>query len=82
MSQFDQYTGSSDSIISKAGSGLELVTNDFKAGNITQAEYDELCGNILDSNTIASQVSDMIRRQMVFDTFTELANIASLIASL
>ena len=82
MSQFDQYTGSSDSIISKAGSDLELVTNDFKAGNITQAEYDELCGNILDSSTIASQVSDMIRRQMVFDTFTELANIASLIASL
>ena len=82
MSQFDKYTGSSDPIVAQAGSDLETATADFKAGNITKAEYDELCGDILDASSIVSQLNDMARRQMIFDTFSELVNIVSMITSL
>lgn len=82
MSQFDQYTGSSDPIISQAAQDTEAATNEFKAGNLSKAEYDELCSDILDASTIASQMNDMSRRQAIFDAFSELANIASVITSL
>ena len=82
MSQFDQYTGNSDPIISQAGSDLETITADFKAGNITKAEYDELSGDILDSSRIVAQMNDMVRRQAIFDAFSKLANIVSVISSL
>jgi len=79
MSQFNKYIGSNDPIISNAAENMSIATVDYQAGIITKAEYDELCGDICDSSTIASQVSDIIRIQTIYDAFNTLLKIASLL---
>jgi hypothetical protein len=82
MGQFDQFINHSDPIISKAGSDLDVATSDLKVGSLTKAEYDEICGDILDESMLASLIKDMVRLQEIYDAFKELASIVSTITSL
>ena len=82
MGQFDQFINHSDPIISKAGSDLDVATSDLKVGSLTKAEYDEICGDILDESMLASLIKDMVRLQEIYDAFKELTSIVSTITSL
>jgi hypothetical protein len=82
MGQFDQFINHSDPLISKAGSDLDVATTDLNAGSLTKAEYDEICGDILDESMLASLIKDMVRLQEIYNAFKELASIVSTITSL
>lgn len=82
MNQFDSFIGNKDHAISKAASLLDSVTNDYQAKAITKAEYDELCGDILDYNDIVASITDMTRKQAIYDAFEALTSIVSHISSL
>ena len=79
MNQFDKYIRSNDPIISEAAENMNIATADYKAGKITKAEYDELCEDICDIDAIVSQLFDMVRFQLIYDTFSALLKISSLI---
>jgi len=82
MGLFDQFLGSSDPLIQQAASLLNDATNQYKAGSLTKDEYNELCGNILDFNQISATITDMSRKQEIWDAFQAMMNIVEAATSL
>jgi len=79
---FDKFTGSNDATIQKTSSLLEQVTSQYKAGALSKGEYEELCGDLLDTQVIENNITDMRRKQELLDAYQALSAIVSTIISL
>jgi len=75
MSEFQQFTNSEDDIVREASILLQKTTEEFKAGNITEDEYKELCENILDFDRVSANMTDLARKQDLYEIFHELSGI-------
>ena len=82
MSLFDKFTSSAESYISDTAKLLESTTVDLHNGNITQDEFKELVGDILDYQKISNVVSDVQRLQEIVSAFQEMTNIVSQLISI
>jgi hypothetical protein len=82
MTYFQDFVHSIDPIVSHSASMLEDVTAQYNAGAITNGEYNELTGDILDYESVAANVSDITRKQVIYDAFQKLISIVGVISKL
>lgn len=77
MTYFGEFTQNNDTIIAQAANLAEQAATAYKAGNLTQSEYLELCANLFDFHTIAAEVTDMVRKDAIYAAFQAMIEIAS-----
>ena len=82
MSYFDIFSNSNDRVIKNAADLLEQTTAQYKNKTISKDEYLELCNDIIDYERIEDSISDMVRRQAVYDAFQQLLHIVSTVSKL
>ena len=82
MNAFDSYISNPEPAISTAATLLESTTQQHQSGALTDAEYTELCNDILDYNRVVSMISDMTRKQEIYEAFMALSSIVGAIKSL
>ena len=79
MTYLNQFLQSDNQVISNAAGLLENATNEYHSGNLSKVEYDELCNNILDLGKINTLVTDMHRRQEIYNAFQAMRSLLSFI---
>jgi hypothetical protein len=82
MGLFDQWIQSSDDVIQNAANMVDQATTNYQTKQISLAEYRELCSDILDYQNIAATISDVIRRQAIWDAFQAIVAIVNTVSGL
>jgi hypothetical protein len=82
MNYFDELLQSNDDLIKNAATMLDQITSQYQTKQITEAEYRELCNNVLDYQQVVSNVTDMDRKQLIWTAFQQLYTIVSAILQL
>jgi chemotaxis regulatin CheY-phosphate phosphatase CheZ len=82
MSLFDQWMQSGDDAIKNSADMVDQATNQYNAKQISLAEYRELCSDILDYQNIAATISDLNRRQAIWDAFQAITTIVNAVSGL
>lgn len=82
MSQFDKFMQSSDQLIQNAATMVDQATTEYNNKNLTLFEYKEICSDVLDFEHISMIVTDMIRKQEIYNAFQEISSIVSIVSSL
>jgi hypothetical protein len=82
MSLFDQWMQSSDDAIQSAATMVDHATTNYQTKQISLAEYRELCSDILDYQNIAATISDLVRRQAIWDAFQGITAIINTVSGL
>ena len=82
MSLFDQWTQASDDVIQNAANMVDQATTNYQSKLISLAEYRELCADILDYQNIAATISDLTRRQAIWDAFQAIIAIVNTVSGL
>ena len=82
MSLFDKWLGSDDEAIKQAATLADEATTNYNNKQITAAEYKELTSDILDYQSITATITDMVRKQAIYDAVMDMINIVETVTSL
>lgn len=77
---FSDFFGNADALVVSTAKLLDEATAGYKAGNMTQAEYQDLCATI--SNDFTKEqalVTDMVRKQALVEALEGLISIVQAI---
>jgi len=82
MSLFDKWLGSNDDAIKQAAILADEATTNYKNQQLSIAEYKELTSDILDYQTIVSNITDMVRKQAIYDAVNDMITVVETVTSL
>ena len=82
MSLFDKFLQSNDDIIKEAANLADQATIQYNSQQITLGEYKELCNDILDYQKVVALVTDMVRRQIIWDAFQAIGNVVNTVSGI
>lgn len=80
MSGLDDFISSPDPIIANAAAQAEAYQQQYRAGQLSQADYQELCSNLLDLqqiDTSACTVEELAALQQAFNAMQTILGVAS-----